>query len=660
MKSIKRKLLLSLNVLMIVACLSMGAVALAMAVFMLKDNVERDLQAVAEQVSHSVSLAMEGELTTLETIAAREDIQSQEVSIEDKLTFLSKEAKRLDAIRISYADVDGTIHYPDGTTADVSQREYFKQAMEGHSYVSEPITNKKDGSVVIVYAAPIHLDGAIVGALIQSIDGYKLSDIVNGQKFGESGFGFIVNEEGTIIAHDTKEYVKEGYNPKEDKENKEFAEAVQQMITDQAGATSYKSEGMGEFIGYAAVEGKPWFVGVQITKDEVYVSIDNMFNKLAISFAIFIVVGMIVVSKVAVSLGEKITTTTKHLEKVAAGDLTEPVPGKNLMMKDEIGLMSNAMQAMQDSIANMVREIQTNSSELGNKSEELSKTSTEIAKLSDTITHAISEISEGTSHQSNELVSITAVLNQFNDKLASMQSQVEQVDGTSRKIDKMAVQSSEEMNDLNASVGKISDTFKNFEESIAHLDQSIAQINHITGLIKDVADQTNLLALNASIEAARAGEAGRGFAVVAEEIGNLADQSKNSSQSVTTLISGISKETEALVSDAGQIGKELKEQVETINRSIKTFTTIIEEVNEIIPMIQSVRESGNEIDQDKNQILEKIDELSAVSEEICASSQEITASTSEMNHTIASVADSANVLNDMTVGMISQVNQFKV
>lgn len=50
-----------------------------------------------------------------------------------------------------------------------------------------------------------------------------------------------------------------------------------------------------------------------------------------------------------------------------------------------------------------------------------------------------------------------------------------------------------------------------------------------------MSNQTNLLSLNASIEAARAGEAGRGFAVVASEIGNLANNSSTTAETIKNI-----------------------------------------------------------------------------------------------------------------------------
>ncbi len=51
-----------------------------------------------------------------------------------------------------------------------------------------------------------------------------------------------------------------------------------------------------------------------------------------------------------------------------------------------------------------------------------------------------------------------------------------------------------------------------------------------TKVINDIVFQTKRLSFNASVEAARAGEHGKGFAVVAEEVGNLAQMSKDKVQ----------------------------------------------------------------------------------------------------------------------------------
>ncbi|MDU4962362.1 MAG: methyl-accepting chemotaxis protein [Sporomusaceae bacterium] len=73
----------------------------------------------------------------------------------------------------------------------------------------------------------------------------------------------------------------------------------------------------------------------------------------------------------------------------------------------------------------------------------------------------------------------------------------------------------------------------------ASLATATANIGSIADTIRQISNQTNLLALNASIEAARVGEQGRGFAVVAKEVGKLANESKQSIETIRQAVSGV-------------------------------------------------------------------------------------------------------------------------
>ncbi len=82
---------------------------------------------------------------------------------------------------------------------------------------------------------------------------------------------------------------------------------------------------------------------------------------------------------------------------------------------------------------------------------------------------------------------------------------------------------------------------------LADLEGRVGQIGQILEVVTAVTHKTNLLALNAAIIAAQAGEHGRGFNVVAEEMRELAEQTRKSTNEISAIVKGVRSASEAAV-----------------------------------------------------------------------------------------------------------------
>jgi len=664
MKSIRRKLMVFLGLVIGIICIGMGTVSFINASNALTSNLGKTLPKIAEQAASSIGGRVEGQLEALEVIAQDNAIKNIKNPWKNKMPMLLEEVKRSGSIKMGIADKNGDVKYTDGTSLNVSDRAYFQNAMSGKSNVSDPLMSKAIKQMVVVYAVPIKNNNEVVGVLVSTRIGNELSMLTDQVKFGKTGNAFMIKKDGTVISHSNKDLVLKMYNAivesKKDVSLLDLASIEKKMSLGETGIGQYKFNGIDKFVGYAPVKGTEWSIAVVVSKTEILSELDSLKISIIISSLLFLLIGFAIVYIIANTISKGIKSTSKHLDLLAKGNLCEEVSPKYLNSKDEIGEMTNAMKTMQQSLRQMINRIKDNSSNINLQSANLSSVATEISSSSENVAEAINEIAQGTGTQSEDLINVTDILNEFSNKLSEMVNEIQIVDTNSREISLMASESNNEMNELNQSVTKVSSSFKTFNGKIVGLGKHINEINEITNIINSIAEQTNLLALNAAIEAARAGEAGKGFSVVADEIRKLAEQSKISSENISKLIGVISKNTDVIVQDSIDMDDELINQVNIINSSIISFRKIIESVNEVIPKIETVKSSAEDIEKDKNSILIRVDGVSSVALEVSASSEEIAASSEEMNASTDEVVAAAQILSTMTSEMLEEVNKFKL
>ncbi len=187
---------------------------------------------------------------------------------------------------------------------------------------------------------------------------------------------------------------------------------------------------------------------------------------------------------------------------------------------------------------------------------------------------------------------------------------------------------------------------ENIAQTILALSERTQQIGEIIATVSEIANQSKLLALNASIEAARAGEEGKGFAVVAMEVRQLADQSRDATARVRSILNEIQQATNMAVIATEEGSKGAESGMLLVERAGAA-------IHDLGSAIEEAAQAALQIAASTHQQTNGIDQLATAMIAIKQATTQTAASTRQAEH-------SAQDLNEMARQMEQTVARYQV
>ncbi len=315
--------------------------------------------------------------------------------------------------------------------------------------------------------------------------------------------------------------------------------------------------------------------------------------------AVFAVVALATNWAIGRWISRPLAQCAETAQAIAAGELRD----RRLDVKgrDEIGRLARAFNEMIASLREMSLQTREVTENLNSAAAEVLATTQQQASASKQQAAAVQEITSTVEEISQSSV-------QVSERSRAVATAAQSMSVSGAEGLQSVHQTSEAMEAIRAQAETVA-------ENVVALSERTQAIGAIIATVNDIAEQSNLVALNAAIEAADARDEGRRFAVVANEIKNLADQAKEATGQVRTILGEIQKgiNSSVMVTEEAvkrvELGRQktrsaedsIRKMADNIQENVSAFQQIVGATNQQQIGLEQVTHALHEIRQASQQ-----------------------------------------------------------
>ncbi|HET7506494.1 MAG TPA: cache and HAMP domain-containing protein [Kofleriaceae bacterium] len=297
----------------------------------------------AERITVQVDDWVDKNVRALETVASLPSVVSMQREEQSKVLAAVKKEYPWMYLVFTIAPTGQNVARSDELPlSDYSDRQYFKDVIaRGKDVAWETLIGKSSNKPALVMAVPIKSNGATVGVMAAAMNVEDVSRVVANWKTGKTGFAFLVDEKGKVIAHPREEYV-----------------LSQRRLNDHPLVAAYEAdnqphlstfvENNTESLGYVQGNRFHWAVAVQQASEELFAP-----QRQTVVIGLWLLAGAAVLVGVFAILASNrmvkpIVELTHVADRMSMGELDAPIKPKGY---DELALLAKALERLRKSMS---------------------------------------------------------------------------------------------------------------------------------------------------------------------------------------------------------------------------------------------------------------------------------------------------------------------
>lgn len=233
----------------------------------------------------------------------------------------------------------------DGKLLDYRDRKYVKDVAGGAPMATQVLIGRTTGKPALIIAAPIMAaaqgsEKKLQGVIAMAMHLSDLTDQIANLRLGKTGFAFLLDEGGFVIAHPDEEMTK---SRKDMSSHPAFAARAKQ-----GRKTVIFDEGGKQVVAVVQKTSHGWTLVTQQDLQEAYAPVREANQRALIMLAVTVLIVILIAYLFSQRLAKPIRGLTAVAEQMSLGKFGTEIPGRS--RKDEIGDLARAIERLGKSV----------------------------------------------------------------------------------------------------------------------------------------------------------------------------------------------------------------------------------------------------------------------------------------------------------------------